>query len=197
MNIRTIRGFAVLASVALLAGAFAAGPAEAKKKKKKKKPAVCAAYNPGEYGAGEKVNVVTDAATADAPVEIPIETGPGLGFSSPDGPSGDNGHVEHVYVPVQVDSAAAATAINARAEFNPAFEYDLFLRDSGGIALAYAAGYNPVPGTPLDGGDGGHSEQGAEVIDPFPASDCAGFTLDVASAITPGGEVVVKVWLGE
>lgn len=195
MRIRSLRGFAVVASVALLVGAVAAGPAEAKKKKKKKAP-VCAPYTPGELGAGQEVKVITDAATKDAPVEIPVTTGPGLGFSSPDGPSGDEGHVEHVYVPVQVDSAAKSTAINARAEFNPAYEYDLFLRDASGVALAYAAGYNPAPGTPLDGGDGGHSEQGAEVIDPFATADCAGFTLDVASAITPGGEVVVKVWLG-
>lgn len=193
MRIRTLRGFAVVASVALLVGAVVAGPAEAKKKKK---PAACAPYVPGEYGADQKVNVITDAATAEAPVEIPVSTGPGAGFSSPDGASGDEGHVEHVYVPVQVDSAAKSTAINARFEFNPAYEYDLYLRDSGGIALAYAAGYNPAPGTPLDGGEGGHSEQGAEVIDPFATADCAGFTLDLASAITPGGDAVLKVWLG-
>jgi hypothetical protein len=196
MKIRTVRGIAVMASLALVMGAFVAGPAEAAKKKKKKKPAACAAYQPGELGAGQPVKTITDAATKDKPVEIKLTTGPGLGFSSPEGPSGDDGHVEHVYTNVQVDSKAPATAINARLEFNRAFEYDLFLRDAAGTALAYAAGYNPAPGTPLDGAEGGHSEAGAEVIDPFATNDCTGFTLDSASAITPGGEVVLKVWLG-
>src|SRR5688500_750099 len=68
MKIRTIRGIAVLASVGLLVGAFAVGPAEARKKKKKKKPVACAPYAPGENGADQKVTVITDAATADAPV---------------------------------------------------------------------------------------------------------------------------------
>ncbi|MFN2389478.1 MAG: hypothetical protein ABR575_07755, partial [Actinomycetota bacterium] len=50
-----------------------------KKPKKPKPPAGCAAYVPGEAGADAETTKVTDAATAEAPVEVELDTGPGVG----------------------------------------------------------------------------------------------------------------------
>ena len=200
-NGRIMRSIAVLASAGLVMGAFVAAPAEAAKKKKK----TCAAYSPGDTGAGADTTIVTDAATAEKPVEIALDTAEGLGLSSSDGPSGDEGHTSHAYTNVQVDSASPEAGLFVRVEFSPAFDYDLFLRSSDGTAVAYTAGFNqgitPVgdpSGLGLDGtGHGGHSEQGAEQIDGWLTADCDGFTVDVVSAVTPGGDVTVKYWLGE
>lgn len=201
-NGRTIRTLAVLASAALVLGAFTASPADAKKKRKKKakKPPACAPYQPGEAGADAPITVVTNAATEEKPVELEVETAEGLGFSSAEGPSGDEGHTSHAYSNVQVDSAKSGAGLYARVEFAPTWDYDIFLRTSDGTAAAYAAGFNQVivPAFGLDGtGHGGHSEQGAEQIDGFATADCDGFTLDIVSAGTPGGTVTVKYWLGE
>jgi hypothetical protein len=190
----------VIASAALIVGAFIAGPADAKKKKKK--PAVCAAYVPGELGADQPVTVVTDAATAEAPVTVELDTAEGLGFTSPDGASGDEGAPSHVFTNVQVDSASPQTGLYIRLEFPDGLEYDLFARLADGSAYAYVAGSNHtgplVAEGGLDGtGNGGYSEVGAENLEGLSTADCAGYTMDVASAITPGGAVTVKYWLGE
>lgn len=196
---RSIRTLSVVASAALIVGVFAAGPADAKKKKK---PAVCAPYVPGELGADQPVTVVTDAATAEAPVSIELDTHEGLGFTSPDGASGDEGAPSHVFTNVQVDSASPSTGLYIRLEFPDGLEYDLFARLTDGSAYAYVAGSNHtgplVAEFGLDGtGHGGYSEVGAENLEGLTTADCAGYTVDVASAITPGGPVTVKYWLGE
>lgn len=203
-NGRIVRSLALIATASLVLGAFMAVPADAKKKKKKpKKAPACAPYVPGENGADAPITIVTDAATAEAPVEVTVSTLEGLGFSSPDGPSGDEGATSHAYANVQVDSAASGAGLYARVEFAPTWDYDGFLRTSDGTAVAYSAGFNQfvVPGGDpfgLDGtGNGGHSEQGAEQIDGWATSDCDGFTYDIVSTGTPGGDVTVKFWLGE
>lgn len=203
---RTFRVLAVVASAAMIMGALVAGPAEAKKKKKKKAPAppVCATYVPGELGAEAETSIVTDEATEEAPVEVELDTEPGLGFSSTD-PGGGTGHVTHVYHNVQVDSSTAETGLYVRLEFLEGTEYDLFLRYPDGSTDAYVAGFNQAPmpagdptGFGLDGtGHGGHSEFGAEQLDGIRSADCAGYTIDVASAGGPGGPVTLKMWLGE
>lgn len=205
-NGRIVRSLALIATASLVLGAFVAGPADAKKKKKKKpKAAACAPYTPGEAGADAPVTVVTDAATEEAPVEVTVSTAEGLGFSSPDGASGDTGPTSHAYANVQVDSATSGRGLYVRVEFTPAFDYDGYLRTSDGTAVAYSAGFNQAPmpagdptGFGLDGtGHGGHSEQGAEQIDGWPTADCDGFTYDIVSAGTPGEDVTVKYWLGD
>ena len=201
---RIFRSLALIATASLVLGAFVAGPADAKKKKKKKpKVATCAPYTPGEAAAEAPVTVVTDAATEEAPVEVTVSTAEGLGFSSPDGPSGDTGPTSHAYANVQVDSASPSTGLYARVEFAPTWDYDAYLRTADGTAVAYSAGFNQgavaadPTGFGLDGtGHGGHSEQGAEQIDGWTAADCDGFTYDIVSAGTPGGDVTVKFWLG-
>lgn len=193
MPSRTARIVALCVAAALASGSLGAAPAEAKKKRKPKK---CAAYQPGELGQGAESFVVTDAATESAPIEIELETAPGLGFTSTD-PGGDTGAISHAYLNVQVDSKASASGLYVRAEFLEIEDYDLFLRDASGAAIAYQADFNPVAGQGLGAGSGGHSEVGAEALDGIGSSDCTGYTLDVASSITPGGTVLVKLWLGE
>lgn len=202
---KLVRSLALIATASLVLGAFVAGPADAKKKKKKKpKVATCAPYTPGEVGADAPVTIVTDAATEEAPVEVTVSTTQGLGFTSSD-VGGDQGPTSHAFSNVQVDSASSGRGLYARVEFNPAYDYDHFLRTADGAAVAYSAGFNqamvagdPTGMTGLDGtGNGGHSEQGAEQIDGYATSDCDGFTHDIASAGSPGGDVTVKYWLGD
>lgn len=194
MTGRTVRILALCVAASLASGLLIAGPAEAKKKKKKVKP--CAAYQPGELGQGADTFVVTDTATESTPIEVELQTEPGLGFTSTE-PGGDTGAISHVYINVQVDTKASASGLYVRAEFPDYADYDLFLRDPSGAAIAYQADFNPVAGQGLGSGSGGHSEVGAEALDGIGTSDCVGYTLDVASSITPGGSVLVKLWLGE
>lgn len=197
---RRVRAAVVVAMSALLVGATLALPAEAQKKKKKKpKPtvAVCAAYAPGELGTGAETSIVTDEATAEAPVEVTVPTEAGLGFTSAD-PGGDTGDVTHAYHNIQVDTALPEAGLYIRVEFTPLWDYDVFLRDPAGTSVAYVAGFNQAPVGPADGsGHGGHSEMGAEVLEGIRSADCIGYTLDIASAGTPGGDVTVQMWLGE
>ncbi len=196
MRTRTIRTIAVVASAALLVGAFAAVPAEAKKRKKgkKKAPAACAAYTPGEKGAGQPITVVTDAATAEEPVEVALDTAPGLGFSSEEGEGNpDEGATSHAYTNLQVDSAASSTGLYVMIEFQPTWDYDLWLRDASHVPVEYSAGFL----VETFGSDRAQSDLGSESVQGVPVADCAGFTVDAANAAGPGGEITVKYWLGE
>lgn len=188
---RSIRTLAVVASVGLLFGAFVA-PAEAGKKKKKK-PAGCAAYVPGENGADLPTTVVTDAATAEEPVVVELETAEGIGAGrDPSSPLGAN--VSHAYSNVQIDTAAA-TNLFVRIDFPHVFDYDVYLDDSGGAEMANSAGFGPL----TQGSDYAHSEVGpggaSETITAFPVADCDGFTTDVVGATTPGGSVTLSYWV--
>lgn len=194
MSKKTLGTFAVVAAISLVAAAFLAAPAQAKKKKKKPPP--CPAYVPGDLGADAETTVVTDEATEEAPIELTIATEPGLGFTSTT-PGGDQGPTSHVYHNLQVDPKAASAGLFARLEYGIEWDYDIFLRLADGTAVAYEADFNPVPGTGLGGGETSHAEEGAGQIDGALANDCDGFTFDIASAITPGGDVTLKLWLGE
>jgi hypothetical protein len=186
---KSIRTVAVLASAALVLGAFVAAPAEAKRK--------CRPYKPGALGAEAEITKVTDAATEEAPIEVEISTAPGAGFTNADDPAGDTGATSHAFHNVQVDSKAASAALYVRVEFLPAFDYDLYLRASFGGSVAYEADFNQAAGAGLGGNQGGHAEQGASQIDGFVARDCDGFTVDVASSSTPGGAVAMTLWLAK
>jgi hypothetical protein len=192
MNGRNFRVVAVVATVGMLVGAIAAAPAEAKKKK-------CRAYSSAGVGQDAKLTVVTDKATAKKPLEVALPTEAGFGFSSPDPESGQ-GPVSYAYHNVQVDTKKAAAKLFVRVEFLELWDYDLYLRPDGGAASHYAAGFNQAPFVPgvTDGtGSGGHSEIGAEEIHGAESADCTGYTVDVTSATTPGGDVTVKLWLGK
>ena len=187
---RVFRIIAVVASAALVAGALLAVPADAAKKKKKK-PKACPAYTTPDWAGEAETTIVTDAATADAPIELEIETAAGLGTSSgtPGGGSGAPSSVYHNFV---IDSAAPTSNVWARIDSLPTWDYDLWWRYPDGVSAASAAGYWVVPG-----GEGGETGIGYEQVNAVAATDCQGFTAEIVSAATPGGSVTMTVWLGE
>lgn len=195
MTSRTLRIVAVAGAAALMLGAFVAGPAEARKKKKKKPP-VCATYVPSGGAEGGEVVTVTDAATADAPIEVTVTTQPGLGSGRPGDDLGDT--VSEAFVPVQVDTAAATSGLYARVDFTPIFDYDLYATDETGADVGVSGGFGVVDDAEL-GGDADHSETGAgfEAIYGVPSTDCQGFNVDIVGATTPGEDVTLTLWLGE
>lgn len=196
MKSRSVRTFAVLASAGLIVGAFAAGPADAAKKKKKK-PAVCAAYVGHEKAAKAELVKVTDAATAEAPIEVEVATDPGFGIGRPG--TTVNGvdvgaAVSEAFVNVQVDSAAPSAGLYATIEFNEAFDYDLYLDDATGTEVAHSAGFfNQSSAAGADG----ESAIGSENIRGLDTADCGGYSADIAGATTAGDTVTLKLWLGE
>lgn len=179
---RAARALAVVTALGLVVAA-SGSPATAAKKKKK-----CPAMVPAEAAAEAPITVVTPKATEEAPIEIPVEAPAGLPEVA----------VEHTYQNVQVDNKGGESGLFLRYEFSEFEDYDLFLQDSAGEELARSAGFNPFPVGPFDGtGNGGHSEQGAEQIDGFATADCVGYSVDLATYMGEGGELVLKAWLGE
>lgn len=197
MRSRSIRTLALLASAGLLVGAFAAGPADAAKKKKKKKPPACAAFTPPEAAAEAEVVKLTDAATAEAPLEVTVTTGAGFGMGR-DASSPEGQNVSHGYVPVQVDSAAPGAGIYGKVNFTPVYDYDLYLDDPDGNQLMASGGFGVVDDSEL-GGDADNSETGAgfEAIYGITTADCGGYVFDIVGATTPGEDVTLQLWLGE
>ncbi|HJR45010.1 MAG TPA: hypothetical protein VJ927_05345 [Actinomycetota bacterium] len=195
MKSRSIRSLAVLASAGLLVGAFTAAPADAAKRKKKKPPA-CAAFVPPETVGEAEVVKLTDAATEEAPVEVAASLGPGVGAGRD--PGGEGAHVSHAFVPVQVDSAVSGAGIYGRVEFTEIFDYDLYLDDAAGTNLMASGGFGPIDDSQL-GGDANNSETGLgfEAIYGITTEDCGGYVFDIVGATTPGGDVTLKLWLGE
>ncbi|MFN2526197.1 MAG: hypothetical protein ABR505_08030 [Actinomycetota bacterium] len=171
-------------------------PKKGKGKKKKKgcppqKPAApaCPAYTPGEQGAELPVNLVTDAHTADAPLEVTVATEAGFVAEVP-----------MAFQNIQVDTASAETGLHAAFEFEIFEDYDIYLNNPDGSEAARAAGFNPFPFVPgeTDGtGNGGHSEQGAEYLDGIRTADCGGYTLQIDSFLAEGGDRTLNLWLGE
>ena len=192
---KTVRTLSVIASAALVVGAFTAGTADAKKKPKK-----CAAYVPSQWSADIPVTTITDANTAEAPLVVEVPTEAGVGTSSGDSPeNGDDSKAAHAFLNVQVDSKGPVSGLYGRVEFTPAFDYDLFFRGNDGVGLAYSAGTSHlIPLLGLDGtGNGGHSDMGSENIDGLSTADCTGYLVDVVTSTGPGEDVTLKLWLGE
>lgn len=200
MKKQTIRTLSVVASAALVVGAFMAGPADAKKKKKKKPaPAGCPAYVPSEWSTDIPVTMVKDEHTADAPLEIEVPTEAGVGLSDSGSPeNSQTSHAAHAFLNVQVDSVNPEVGLYGTVEFTPTWDYDLFFRGNDGVGIAYSAGTAPAGPFGLDGtGHGGHSGVGSENIDGLATPDCTGYLVDVVTSIGPGEDVTLKLWLGE
>lgn len=174
---------ALLIVLTLVATAFGAGLASAKKKKKK----VCPTFVGIEGAAEAELFKVTDKATEDAPIEAAVEV-----------PAGTPAATGHSYLNVQADPKAKETGLYVRFEFPVYEDNDLFLFNPDGEEAASAAGFNPISQGPFDGtGSGGHSEPGAEQIDGLATLDCQGYSVDLTSYMSFGGEMTVKLWLGE
>ena len=158
------------------------------------KGAACPAYVPGEQGAEAETTIVGADATEEKPIEVTIAAPAGVPEAA----------IERVFHNVQVDSDAAEAGLYARYEFPIYEDHDMYLRYADGTEAARAAGFNPAPIIPNNGvfwtdgtGAGGHSEQGAEVLDGIRSADCAGYTLDLAAYLSEGGDMTLKLWLGE
>lgn len=189
---KVLRSVAVLASATLVLGAFVAGSADAKKK--------CAKYAAPDWAADVKTVTVTDAATEAEPLTFELTTGHGAGTTSADYPEDGDGTLSHSFQNILIDSKAKTANVYARIDFIPAFDYDLFLRLSAGPSAAYEADFNPFTAagpTPVGGYSDGSAGPGWSQIDGYTTADCSGYTVDVASSITPGGPVTLKIWLGK
>jgi hypothetical protein len=157
-------------------------------------PATCPAYVPGEEGAEAPTTVVTDTATAEAPIEVAVEMPGAAGAVSPDDTS--------VFHNIQVDTTAESAGLWVRFEMTEGEDLDIYLHYNDGSHAAGAAGLNPAPeDTPAaDGQDdahGGHTEMTAEQLDGIGTPDCGGYTLEMQSFSNPPGEHALLLWLGD
>ena len=202
---RYIRSASVLASVALILGAFVA-PADAKKKKPKPPPPppACAPFAPGEAGAEAPTTVVTDAATAEAPLLVELETEMGL---ADDLGLGEVDNTSSVFHNIQVDSAKPNAGLYVKIEFADRNDYDLYLLNDMGETSANSGVFNPVPegaSLPAPATLGGGAPEGGwaagsdfESVTGINTLDCGGYTAQIKSYLTQGGTVTMSIWLGE
>jgi hypothetical protein len=176
------RTVAVSASVALVLSALSAAPAGAAKKKIR-----CPAFSAGYEGAAEAETVkVTDKATEKKPLTIEFDHPASLTVVADD----------YKYYNVQIFSKARAPGLYIREEFNEMSDIDLYLYDEAGEEVASSGAFNPapIPGLTDAGGNGG---SGFESIPGFATERCAGFTIESHAYLTPGTDVVMKIWLGK
>lgn len=197
MATRLIRTTAVVALAALALGAFAAAPAEAKKKK----PAACKPYAPGEVGTGKPLVKVTDAATEAAPIAQTVSIDPSAADADVVG-TGEVAPGTDAFN-VQVDSKAKEAGLYVLVEFPDRRDYDLNLWWADGSYAARSHGFQPVLGTPAEGqmgnlsGYAGESTSSSEKVVGIATPDCGGYTVSVENYLGEGGDLTVKVWLGE
>jgi hypothetical protein len=198
---RSIKTLSVLASAMLVATSMLASTADAKKKKKPKPPPPppsCAPYTPGEEGTGAATTVVTDAATAEAPVVVELSAGVGLTSLSIFGQGYDE--TSSVYQNVQVDTAKPNTGLYAKFSFPENHDYDLYLNYADGSTAANSGDFNAAAGHDLGSGSpDGAWEAGSdyESVLGINTEDCAGYTARMVSYLTNGGDVTLSLWLGE
>ena len=204
---RSIRTLSVIASAALIVGAFIAGPADAKKKKKPKPVAGCPAVTPIEPNSDstqtaevleQPVVTVTDAHTADAPLVFEYEHGPALWRI-------DQVPVEEdtVFFNIQVDSANPDAGLYVFQEWakQPGSDMDLYIWDVvTGEEATHSGSSNVTPVPVAEGGEYHGQNTGAwglESVSGFPVTDCAGFTVESRAFSTAGEAMTLSVWLGE
>lgn len=198
---RSIKTLTVLASAALVVTSMLAGTADAKKKKPKTPPPppACAAYEPGEEGAEAKTTVVTDAATAEAPIVLDLTAGPGLTSDL----TGEHLYDEttSIYQNIQVDTANTNAGLYVKFEFPEYHDYDLYLNNPDGTTAANSGEFNAAVavGESLGGGSPeGAWEAGTdyESVLGINTEDCRGYTAKMVSFLTNGGAVKLSMWLG-
>lgn len=199
MNKRLI---AVVLAGGLVASAVIAGPATAAKKKKKPKPqppAVCQTYTPGELGTGKPTVVVTDAATEAAPIEQKVTLAASLRNYDETGMGAGPFALSSDYFNIQVDGANPEAGLYILLEFPERRDYDIDLRHSDGSYAARSHDGNTLLGTGLgeNGGHGGEATTSSEKIVGVRTPDCTGYTLETSNWFGEGGELTVKMWLGE
>jgi hypothetical protein len=181
-----------------------AKPVKTKKPKKPKKPkppksGSCPAFVPGDAGKDKPLVTVTDAATEAAPVEQKVT----LAQSVADLQAGDPS-IE--YLNVQVDSAAPAAGLYVLFDFPERRDYDLGAMYPDGSYGGQSHSWNTfveLTDKEANGfaisrtGNAGASTSHSEQIVGLKTSDCGGWTIEVANYLGEGGDMAVKVWLGE
>lgn len=192
--------FSVVLAAAVVVGAFFALPAEAKKKKNK--PVPCSAYAPGEMGAAAETVVLTDTATEEAPVEAKVTHA----MSTADIDQGLVSEASHAPLNIQVDSKLKDAGLYVLLEFPSRNDYDIYLYYPTGEEAASSHGFNTLieaktPG-PFDLSNSstnhaGESTSSSEKLIGVHTTDCGGWTLDTVNWLGQGGEMTVKMWLGE
>jgi opacity protein-like surface antigen len=193
----------IVALVACLAGSIAAAPAAQAKKKKKKKPVACAAYTPGELGAGKPTVTLTDANTAEAPLEQKVTLEESVGDLDQTGGLISEASVDAFNL--QVDSKAKDVGLYLSMSFDTRRDYDLWLRYADGSEAAGSHGWNTIVEDPGDNADLSMSDEGyasdstdsSENIIGVHVTDCSGWTVEADNWLGEGGELTVKAWLGE
>lgn len=191
MKSRSVRTLAVLASVGLIVGAFAAAPADAAKKKKKKKGVSCATFTPGmEEAAEAEVVKITPAASEDKPVVIEYEHGPA-------GPSipivGHPGLTESLYFNIQL-YGSSDKGLWIKQEFSDRHDLDLYLYNEAGDEVTHSGGFNTLPQA-YD--SDGNATENSENIPGYPGEQCAGYTIQSTAYLTPGTDVTLSIWYGD
>ncbi|HJR45921.1 MAG TPA: hypothetical protein VJ927_09990 [Actinomycetota bacterium] len=179
-----------------------------KKAPKPGKPsAQCAPFTPGEAGADKPTVVLTDAATEAAPVEQKVTVDASAADAAPVTEAYAVIPPAHDAFNIQVDSAAAESGLYALVEFEDRNDIDMNLLHPDGSYAAQSRGFNtlvelvnmefPVFGPIFTSGHGGETTASSEKLVGIRTSDCGGWTLDVANYLGMGGELTVKLWLGE
>lgn len=174
-----------------------------KKSPKRGKPvAECAPLEPADAGVGAETIEITDAHTAEAPLVQPIELEQRFdeGLTSEAVPTSVN---------VQVDSELAEAGLYATLEFPARRDYDLwaYFPASPNEEAASSHGFNPLietQGLPGDADQsntatnhGGETTASSENLVGILTPDCGGYTITAYNYFGEGGELELKLWLGD
>jgi hypothetical protein len=201
MNKKTLHMLLVMVLITgLIAGAALDAGAKKKKKKKKKKPKVktCAPYVPGELGAEAETIKITDANTAEAPLEATLTLDPGVGQATGlPTDAATTAAQSHAYVNVQVDPKAKEAGLFMFLPSPVPDDNDLYLLHSTGTEAAHAAGFTGAHALLNSNQYGGHTDADGEWLDGIRSADCYGYTVHAIGANSRGGEITMKFWLGE
>lgn len=176
-----------------------------KKSPKTGKPgAACTSFTPGEAGKEKPTVTVTDAATEDKPLEQTVV----LDASVADATQGLTASSHDAFNFV-IDSNSPDAGLYALIEFPARNDYDLNMMYTDGSYAARSHAWNtvielndtPLPPVFPNGisktGHGGASTATSEKLVGIKVDDCSGWTMDVANYLGQGGEMTVKLWLGD
>ena len=197
---KTVRTVAVVASAALLMGAFVVAPAEAGKRKKKPpscptatyaEPASPSASRPEE---GAEVLKVTDKATAEAPIVVEYEHAAALWETLTQAPIQE----DTLWFPIQVDSASPTKGLFVRLDWAvpSVSDIDLYLWDGvTGEQAEVSGATNAVPvNAPFVAETGA---MGYESISGFAVGDCSNYLIESRAFMTAGEAMTLTLWLGD
>ena len=135
-----------------------------------------------------EVVVVTEEATADAPITIDYTHGPGVDDRGAPQPVLE----DEVYFNIQIVTKVPTAALTIQAEWPvPVNDIDLALFDSAGFEVMASNAFNPAPTNSDDGLDG----PGIEKIAAWPVRRCDGYTIESRGSISAGGPATMTFYL--